>query len=64
LELSTIEPKRAPNCLRPKEVKDEIEKFIEVISNQIKSDPDLKRSWIKQYVTRAISSAKNNTYMS
>ena len=64
LELSTIEPKRAPNCLRPKEVKDEIKKFIEVISNQIKSDPDLKRSWIKQYVTRAISSAKNNTYMS
>jgi hypothetical protein len=64
LELSTIEPKRAQNCLRPKEVKDEIEKFIDVISNQIKSDPDLKRSWIKQYVTRAISLAKNNTYIS
>ena len=64
LELSVIEPKRAPNCLRPKEVKDELEKFINVVSQQIINDPGIKRSWIKQYVTRAISLAKNNTYLS
>lgn len=64
LELSSVEPKAGKNCLRPAEVKEEISRFIEVVAKEIFDDADLKHSWIKPYVKRAVSLAKNKSNLS
>ena len=61
LELSSVQPERASNCLPPKAIKSELKKFIETISIQIKKDPAIRGSWIKQYVNRTINIALENS---
>ncbi len=60
-ELSTIQPVNSPNCLPARTIKKEVAKFIEQIAIQIKKDPALRESWIKQYVNKTLNRALGNS---